>query len=113
MANHHTHRAQNPPDRPPVSTFELKPAAVRAAITSHLKINQDLFVTHVERERVYGQEEPEEWPTPQTVITPLSRKPLLPFRRTSIAGGRTIGGDTSQEALRRARKKAARKPLTS
>ena len=41
-------------------------------------------------------------------IFPLTKKPLVPVYMVSCGGGRIRGGGTSEEALRRARRKAKR-----
>lgn len=43
-------------------------------------------------------------------VTPTTEEPLTHFFKTSHGGGRTYGGGTSREALRRARRKARYTP---
>lgn len=46
---------------------------------------------------------------PAFINVPLVEKPLTPVLKTSVGGGRSIGGGTSSEAIQRAKRKSRRK----
>ncbi len=107
---HSTRLVQNQPDRPLVELKRLYTGSVtvnaNALLPKGVSVEPTQIVTHehwdprtkqMVQQAVQGLE-----------ITPLKSEPLVPHRKIGIAGGRTIGGGTSTEALRRAKKKAAR-----
>lgn len=95
--------ANNPPAVPQIEVSELKPLTVR--ISANSSINSDNHAI-VSRTTI---EDPLRGQVRALRITPPTSQPLTHFREIPIAGGQTIGGDTSREALRRAKQKSKRR----
>lgn len=92
--------ANNPPAVPQIEVSELKPLTVH--VSANFRTNPDNHST-VSRTTI---EDPLRGQIRALKITPLTPQPLTRFREIPIAGGRTIGGGTSREALKRAKQKS-------
>ncbi len=109
-----TRQVNNRPDRPIIIRHKLPEAAVRVEQdTKPYQISTGYEVS-IERHLPWSLEPdeiPEERVKPLKIITPLMPEPLTPPTVVSINGKpRSIGGGTSLEAIRRAKKKASRRP---
>lgn len=121
--------AHNPSDRPQIKVIPLKQAEFRVPATTHVKTKPGTQIRIETAEETFeainpGASYSRNLPfgraamqnVEHSVFTPVARLPLVPHQIISVAGERprTIGGGTSNEALRRAirraRRKASRKP---
>lgn len=93
---------QQGPDRPTSSPIPLRKLGTCVNSTSQpLPPNTEIGSVTIRSGWRRGQDVP--------IITPLAQPPLLDCKRIHPGGGRIIGGGTSREASRRARKKASRR----
>jgi len=108
IGNRPSRLADNPPDRVQPVTVQLSEASVQVSATA-TNPNCPTSTTRVTSQWGWGKNAIVRTES-QTVITPVVKEPVTPHRTIGVAGGRTIGGGTSKEALRRARRKAPHRP---
>lgn len=95
-------RADNGPDVPPVGRVPLRGLeqriyGARTVVngTHNVEAASDWYVVGGRRITVDG-----------VAVTPTAPVPLLPHQEVGVGGIRTIGGGTSKDALRRAKRNA-------